>query len=146
MLGLIFNIVNFSRGFTTCWFFASWASFYTQIFFFFFFTVTLIYTGFKDKLIYLINSKGRILYAGWFRHHYITAIDKYFINEFANFLILWDTLLFKISIFRVEGKTNGVWILPIWLHSDVNLPHRVNQVIPRCCKWWVHFSEEFWWS
>ena len=86
MLGLIFNIVNFSRVSQLVDFLLPGHPFIHRSFFFF--TVTLIYTGFKDKLIYLINSKGRILYAGWFRHHYITAIDKDFINEFANFLIL----------------------------------------------------------
>ena len=62
----------------------------------------------------------------------------------ANSLILSVTLLF-MSIFLFMTET---WILPInlkaWPHNDAKLRHYgVNQVMPRCLKWWVQYLCEF---
>ena len=50
---------------------------------------------------------------------------------------------FNLSIFRFEEKwwnlTSAKKNLTIWRHSDVRLPHRVNQIMPRCWKWWIHY-------
>lgn len=58
------------------------------------------------------------------RHHDITAFVK-----LANFLILWNTLLF-VSIFHFMCTLREIWILPInftiWRHNDVRLRHCVN--------------------
>ena len=50
--------------------------------------------------------------------------------------------------FRFIAILREIWILPInstiWRFNDIKLRHGVNQVMPRCWKWWVNYSVWFW--
>ena len=49
--------------------------------------------------------------------------------------------------FRFIATLREIWILPInsiiWRFNDIKLRHGVNQVMPRCWKWWVNYSVWF---
>lgn len=74
----------------------------------------------------------------------ILKVSKFYANMISLLFLKIIQTPYNVSFFDFEGEIDGNWNLQkhstIWRPNDVELCQSFNQVIPKCWKWWLHYS------